>query len=55
MESAPTSHAHIVRDIVLNGVCSGMLIAILNASQYQFLPPPERMIFGSIVQNHPKV
>ena len=36
-ESAPSSHRRAVRDILLYGVCGGVLIAALNLMQYRFL------------------
>lgn len=36
-ESAPGSRRRAVRDILLYGVCGGVLIAVLNLMEYRFL------------------
>jgi NarL family two-component system response regulator LiaR len=36
-ESAPSSRRHAVRDILLYGVCGGVLIAVLKLTEYRFL------------------
>ena len=36
-ESAPSSRRRAVRDIVLYGLCGGVLIAVLKLTEYRFL------------------
>ena len=36
-ESAPSSRRRAVRDILLYGVCGGVLIAVLKLTEYHFL------------------
>jgi NarL family two-component system response regulator LiaR len=36
-ESAPSRRRHAVRDILLYGVCGGLLIAVLKLTEYRFL------------------
>ncbi|HEX3092638.1 MAG TPA: hypothetical protein VHW72_08465, partial [Candidatus Angelobacter sp.] len=36
-ESAPDSRRHAVRDILLYGLCGGVLIAVLKLTEYRFL------------------
>jgi len=37
MEPTPSSHRRALRDILLYGVCGGVLIAVLNLTKYHFL------------------
>jgi NarL family two-component system response regulator LiaR len=49
-ESAPSSRSRVVRDILLYGVCSGVLIAVLNLTEYRFLVVEHSVeIYGALV------
>ena len=49
-ESAPGSRRRVVRDILLYGVCSGVLIAVLNFTEYRFLVVEHSVeIYGALV------
>jgi len=49
-ESTPSSRRRVVRDIMMYGVCSGVLIAVLNLTQYRFLVVEHSVeIYGALV------
>ena len=49
-ESGPSSRRRVVRDILLYGVCSGVLIAVLNLTEYRFLVVEHSVeIYGALV------
>ena len=49
-ESAPTSRRRAVRDILLYGVCGGLLIVVLNLTEYRFLVVEHSVeIYGGLV------
>jgi NarL family two-component system response regulator LiaR len=49
-ESAPSSRRRAVRDILLYGVCGGVLIAILKLTEYRFLVIEHSVeIYGALV------
>jgi DNA-binding CsgD family transcriptional regulator len=50
MESAPSSRRRAVRDILLYGVCGGVLIAVLKLTEYRFLVVEHSVeIYGALV------
>jgi len=49
-ESAPSSRRRAVRDILLYGVCGGVLIAVLKLTEYRFLVVEHSVeIYGALV------
>ena len=49
-ESVPSSRRRVVRDILLYGVCSGVLVAVLNLTEYRFLVVEHSVeIYGALV------
>jgi two-component system, NarL family, response regulator LiaR len=49
-ESAPSSRTHAVRDILLYGLCGGVLIAVLKLTEYRFLVIEHSVeIYGALV------
>jgi DNA-binding NarL/FixJ family response regulator len=49
-ESAPSSRRRAVRDILLNGLCGGVLIAVLKLTEYRFLVVEHSVeIYGALV------
>src|SRR6202171_5533339 len=49
-ESAPSSRRRAVRDILLYGVCGGLLIAVLKLTEYRFLVVEHSVeIYGALV------
>jgi NarL family two-component system response regulator LiaR len=49
-ESAPSSRRRAVRDILLYGVCGGVLIAVLKLTEYRFLVVEHSLeIYGALV------
>jgi DNA-binding CsgD family transcriptional regulator len=49
-ESAPTSRRRAVREILIYGLCGGVLIAVLNLIEYRFLiVQPSVAIYGALV------
>jgi len=49
-ESAPSSRRRALRDILLYGVCSGLLIVVLNLTEYRFLVVEHSVeIYGALV------
>jgi DNA-binding CsgD family transcriptional regulator len=49
-ESAPSSRRRAVRDILLFGVCGGVLIAVLKLTEYRFLVVEHSVeIYGALV------
>jgi NarL family two-component system response regulator LiaR len=49
-ESAPSSRRRAVRDIVLYGVCGGLLVAVLKLTEYRFLAIEHSVeIYGGLV------
>jgi len=49
-ESAPSSRRRAVRDILLYGVCGGLLIAVLKLTEYRFLVVEHSVeIYGALI------
>ena len=49
-ESAPSSRRRAVRDILLFGVCGGLLIAVLKVTEYHFLVVEHSLeIYGALI------
>src|ERR1700675_2846912 len=49
-ESAPSSRRRAVRDILLYGVCGGLLVAVLKLTEYRFLVVEHSVeIYGALV------
>jgi DNA-binding CsgD family transcriptional regulator len=49
-ESAPSSRRRAVRDILLYGVCGGLLVAVLKVTEYRFLVVEHSVeIYGALV------
>ena len=49
-ESAPSSRRRAVRDILLYGICGGVLIAVLKLTEYRFLVVEHSVeIYGALV------